>query len=260
MRQVLFGSLVLTLAAPLSAQSAEALIARGDSLQDAIKPIEALAVYRTALALDPASYEILWRAARSQIDVAKSIRGELDYTVAVRDSVYGEAVAFAERAVAADSNGADGWFTLATAMGQRARTKGGRERVRYGREIYNAAARALSLNPDHDGAHHVLGAWHAEVRRLSGVTRFIAQTFMGGGYMDRASWDSSVVHLETAVRGRPGYLFHRLELAEVYVDVDRPADAIAQLEMIPGLADTDVLDLQYRAEAAALLARVRRQR
>lgn len=260
MRQVLFGSLLLTLAAPLGAQSVEAWIARGDSLQDAIKPVEALAAYRAALALDPASYEILWRAARSQIDVAKNIHGEIDDSVAVRDSVYGEAVAFAERAVAADSNGADGWFTLATSMGQRARTKGGRERVRYGREIYSAAARAVSLDPDHDGAHHVLGAWHAEVRRLSGITRFLARTFMGGGYMNRANWDSSVVHLETAVRGRPGYLFHRLELAEVYVEVGRPTDAIAQLEMIPTLVDTDVLDPQYRADAAALLERLRRQR
>ena len=143
-------------------------------------------------------------------------------------------------------------------MGQRARTKGGRERVRYGRDIYNAAARALALNPTHDGAHHVLGAWHAEVRRLSGVTRFVAQTFMGGGYMDRASWDSAIVHLEAAVRGRPNYLFHHLELAEIYVDANRPGDAIAQLELIPSLPDTDVLDARYREEAAALLERLRR--
>jgi tetratricopeptide (TPR) repeat protein len=243
---------------PLHGQSVDALLAHGDSLHDALQPAAALARYKKVLTLVPDHYETLWRAARDQIDVARLIGGDQEYTVRVRDSVYAEAVTYAERAIAADSAGADGWFVLATAMGQRARTKGGRERVRSGREIYQAAARALAREPDHDGAHHVLGAWHAEVRRLSGFTRFFARTFLGGGYLDRASWDSAVTHLEIAVRGRPDYLFHRLELAEIYVEVDRPTEAIAQLEMIPTLPDRDVLDPHHRAVAAALLERLRR--
>lgn len=257
MRWILLGSVLVACAAPVGAQSVDSLLARGDSLRDALQPAAALREFKVALARDAGYYPALWRAAVAQVDVAKQIQGDIDYTVAVRDSVYGEAVAFAERAVAADSNGADGWFTLALAMGQRSRTKGGRERVRYGREIYNAAARSLALDSLQDGAHHILGAWHAEVRRLSGITRFVAQTFLGGGYMDRASWDSAVVHLEAAVRLRPDYIFHRLELAEIYLEVDRPADARAELERIPTLPSHDVLDGQHRRRAAELLAELR---
>lgn len=239
-------------------QTPDDCVVRGDSLHDAIRPAEALAAYREALVLDSAHYGALWRAARSQTDVARTLQGRAPDTVALRDSLFTVAVAYARRAIAADSNGADGWFTLAVSLGQQSRTKGGQERIRYGRDIYDAAARALALNPSHDGAHHVLGAWHAEVRRLSGFTRFLARTLLGGGYMGRANWDSAVVHLEHAVAGRPDYLFHHLELAEIYVDAGRPADAITPLEMIPSLPDHDVLDPEYRARAAALLERLRR--
>lgn len=239
------------------AQTPDPWIARGDSLHDAIQPVEALAAYREALALDSVHYGALWRAARTQADVARMLQGNARDTVALRDSLFTIAVAWARRAIAADSSGADGWFTLALSLGQLSRTKGGQERIRYGKDIYDAAARALTLDPDHDGAHHVLGAWHAEVRRLSGFTRFIARTLLGGGYMGRAQWDSAVVHLEQAVAGRPEYVFHHLELAEIYVDADRPTDAIGPLERIPTLPDRDVLDPLYRARAAALLARLR---
>lgn len=256
MRSVLF-CLLMAVSTPLGAQSVPDLIARADSLHDALKPMDALAACKDALAVAPGEYQVLWRAAQSQIDIAKQIRGEHEYTVGVRDSVYDVAIDFAHQAIAADSNGAEGWTMLAIAMGQRARTKGGRDRVRDGKAIYDAAARALELDSTQDGAHHVLGAWNAEVLRLSGVTRFFAKTFMGGGYMDRANWDSAAAEMQQAIRYRPNYIFHHLELARIYQDMHRPADAIAQLEMIPSLPTTDVLDAQYREEAAALLEELR---
>lgn len=150
---------------------------------------------------------------------------------------------------------------LAQALGRLSRTKGGKERVRYARDIYNEAARALELDPDHDGALHVLGAWHAEVRRLSGVARFFARTVLGGGFLSRAHWDSAVVHLERAVERRPNYLYHRLELAEIYADAGRPDDAIRELERLLALpATSDVMDPAYQRQATTLLGRLRARR
>jgi hypothetical protein len=200
---------------------------------------------------------VLWRLARAQVDLAKTIRGEHDYTKAVRDSVYSVARAYAERAVAADSSDAEGHFVVSLALGELSRTRSGKERVKFAKMIYDEAARALALNPDHDGAQHVLGAWHAEVKRLSGVTRFFAKMLFGAGFMDRASWDSATVHLERAVAVKPDYIHHHLELAEVYVDLKRYADARPQLAVIPTLRDQDVLDGDHRAEAAALLQKIR---
>jgi hypothetical protein len=243
--------------APVSAQTVAERLARADSLHDALKPRDELAELEAVLAAAPTEAQALWRAARAQVDIAKLIKGDHEYTRNVRDSVYQVARAHAERAVAADSTLAEAHFTVALALGQLSLTRSGKDRVRFARTIYDEAARTVALDTAHDGAHHVLGAWHAEIKRLSGVTRFFAKTLFGAGFMDRAHWDSAVVHLERAVALNPTYIHHRLELAQVYVDRKQWPEARAQLEAIPGLPDRDVLDGDHRAAAAALLEKIR---
>ncbi|MGH9259493.1 MAG: tetratricopeptide repeat protein, partial [Acidimicrobiales bacterium] len=153
--------------------------------------------------------------------------------------------------------GADGHFALALVLGRLSRTKGSKERVRFAKVIFDEATRAIEIDSTHDGAHHVLGAWHAEVKRLSGLQRFFAKTLFGGGFLDRGSWDEAVAHLERAVALRPDYIYHRLELAEVYVDRGRYSSARELLVSIEALPVADVLDPQYKEEAAALLGEIR---
>jgi tetratricopeptide (TPR) repeat protein len=255
LRAVLIALACGAFAAPAAAQSLAQRVARGDSLRAALQPDAALEQYRLALALDSTSYAVLWRAAEATTDLAKQLPDDLRLR---RDSLYRAAQAYAEAAVRSDSLGADGHFELAQALGRYARTRGGRERVRYGRIIYDQAARALALNPRHDGAHHVLGAWHAEVKRLSPVTRFLAKTLLGAGFLGRASWDSATAHLEQAVALRPDFIYHRLELAQVYLDRHRPDAARAQLLRIATLPLNDVSDPGYQEEAARLLATLAR--
>lgn len=255
MRLLALAVATLAVSAPVAAQTADDHLAAGDSLHDALDPAAALEHYRAAFALE-SSADAAWRFARSQVDVAKQLQDRR--TAARRDSLYNVATLYAKLAVRLDSTLADAHFALALALGQLSRTKGGKERVQFGREIYSAAARALELDPNHDGAHHVMGAWHAEVLRLSGVTRFLARTLLGADFMALANWDSATAHLERAVAIRPEHVFHRRELGEIYADTDRPADAITQLERATSLAPTtDVLDPLYQREAAELLARLR---
>lgn len=242
---------------PLKAQSPTVLLAAGDSLTAALRPDLALERYEAALGEAPVAYEALSKAGRAAADVAQQIEANDARSRTLRDSLYQLARAYAERAIRADSTDADGHFVLALALGRVSRTRGGRERVRFGRIIYDASARALALRPDHDGAHHVLGAWHAEVKRLPGVTRFWARVLFGAGFLGRAGWDSATTHLERAVELDPQHVYHRLELAEIYVDLQRYADATAQLEAIATLPDGDVMDPRYRRKAAELLDEIK---
>lgn len=242
-----------------AAQSVSELVAAGDATHPYLHPDSALVFYRRALALDSNSYEALWRTSRAIVDIAKQIQENDGAPRARRDSLYDQAKVYADRAIKADSMGAEGHFVLALTLGRQSRTKGGKDKVKFAKVIYDEAALAIKLGPTHDGAHHILGAWHAEVRRLSGASRFFAKMLFGGGFLGRASWDSAIAHLETAVKENPSYIYHRLELAEVYLDRDRPADARAQLEAIAGLADGDVLDPQHRRRAAELLERIRKE-
>lgn len=256
MRVVVASLIFAIIAAAAQAQSVEGELAAGDSLAGALAPAEALEHYRKAFQLDQSNYEVLWKFARAQIDVAKQLEGK-QYRDQ-RDSLFWVASLYADSAGKTNPQDPAGHFMLAQALGRLSRERGGRQRVEFGKQIYEAAARALELDPRHDGAHHVLGAWHAEVMRLSGVARFFARAFLGAGYLNRASWDSAVVHLEQAVDEAPHYIYHRLELAEIYIDLERYTDAKSHLERIAALPpSSDVHDRQYKQEAARLLEAVR---
>ena len=245
-----------TLTAPATAQTYAELIAQGDSLIDALQPTAALEAYRWALRIDSTQAEAMHKFARAQVDVAKQLTDRRSRSR--RDSLYAEAWSWATRAVYADSSNPEGWFQQSVALGRLSRTKGGRERVRFADQIYDAAATAIELDSLHDGAYHVLGAWHAEIQRLSGVTKFFARTLFGADFMSRASWDSALVHLDRSVELKPSYLYHRLELAQVYIDLKRYPEAREQLEAVLALPPTsDVEDPAYQTEAAELLEEIR---
>jgi len=239
------------------AQSAAEHIAKGDSAYHAMHPGDAVRHFQAALAQDSTNYDASWKAARSLADVAKQLEGNADSLKKKRDSLYTVARGHAETAVRVNPQGADGHYALAMVIGRLSRTKGSKERVKFAKVIFDEATKAVELKPDHDGAHHVLGAWNAEVKRLSGFQRFFAKALFGGGFMSVASWDKAVEHLERAVAINPQHIYHRLELAEVYIDLDRYTKARALLESIPALPVGDVMDPRYKQEAAALLQEIR---
>ena len=226
-------------------------VALGDSAGP-MHPDVALRHYQAALASDSLSYEANWKAARAIADVAKQIQGNADSLKHRRDSLYSVGRGYAERAIRADSTRADGHYALAMVLGRLSRTKGSKERVRYAKIIFDEATRAVQIDSNYDNAHHVLGAWHAEVKRLSGIQRFFAKALFGGGFMDKANWDDAVRHLERAVAIAPAHIYHRLELAEVYTDLGRYSKARAQCQAIAALPEFDVMDAQYKKDAAAL--------
>jgi tetratricopeptide (TPR) repeat protein len=225
----------------------------GDSAHAALAPQQALGHYRAALALDSLNYAALWKAGRELVDIAKQITGKDDSSKHLRDSLYTEARACGEAAVRVNPSGADGHFTIGQALGRLSRTKGGKERVRFAKIIYDEGMKAIELDSTHDGAYHLVGAWHAEVKRLSGFEKFFAKTLFGGGFLDKGNWDDAQKYLTRAVALKPKNIFHRLELGEVYVDLGKYSKAREQFTAIASLPIADVLDHTYQQEAKQLL-------
>jgi tetratricopeptide (TPR) repeat protein len=245
---------MLTAQAPLGVA---AHITLGDSAYAALAPQRALGHYRAALALDSTNYAALWKAGREAVDIAKQIDGKDDSSKHVRDSLYVVARAYGEAAVRMNPNGADGHFTVGQALGRLSRTKGGKERVRFAKLIYDEGMKALELDSTHDGANHLIGAWHAEVKRLSGFQKFFAKTLFGGGFLDKGNWDDAQKYLAKAVALKPQNIFHRLELGEVYVDLGHYSKAREQFTAIEPLPIADVLDHEYKQEAKQVLADIK---
>jgi len=245
-------------AATLVAQSASDHVGLGNAAMQVHDLRTALAHYEAALALDSTAYEANWRAAITLLDEGQQIPDSVKSPE--RDSLYARAERLARRAVAADSLGADGHFALAAAVGRASLTMGKKERIRRARLIRDEAQRAIELNPRHDGAYHILGRWNAEIMRLSGLSRFFAKRLLGAGVFGEASWEGAVSNMERAVALDPGRLYHRLELAEIYVDRKRYDDARAELAQLAALPDREIMDSVYRRQGRELAKKIANKR
>lgn len=84
----------------------------------------------------------------------------------VRDSLDAEAVA--------RPSDVDVLHELAVTLGTLTELQGASSKVRTAQELSGVADRILEIDPDHAGAHHVLGRLHAAMMRLGRLERFVA--------------------------------------------------------------------------------------
>jgi tetratricopeptide (TPR) repeat protein len=253
--RIALATLLMLFTAPtLAAQSSAHHVALGVVAMQVHDLHTALAHYEAALALDSTAYEANWRAALALLDEGEQIPDSVKSPE--RDSLYARAERLAHRAVAADSNRAEGHFALAAAVGRASLTMGKKERIRRARIIRDEALRTLAIDPRHDGAYHILGRWNAEIMRLSGLSRFFAKNLLGAGIFKEASWEEAISDMERAVALDPGRLYHRLEMAEIYVDRKRYDDARSELAQLEALPDREIMDSVYRPQAEALAAKI----
>lgn len=239
---------------PLAGQTAADHVALGVAAVEARDLPTGLAHFEAALALDSTDYAANWRTAFALLDQGERIPDSL--AGPERDSLFARAEVLARRAAAADSLGPEGHFAVAATVGRASLTMGKKERIRRARIVRDEALRTLALDPSHDGAYHVLGRWHAEIMRLSGLGRFFAKRFLGAGIFGEASWEHAIANLQKAVELDPERIQHRLELARVYADRKRYEEARDQLGRIASLPDREPLDPLYREHAVALANRI----
>lgn len=237
-------------ASTLTAQT-NGFVARGDSAYDAHRPSDAITHYEAAVAADSSEYEALWKAARSLADLA-----EYEPDKEKRTEMYRRAERLARQAVAVRPNDAEARFHLARAIGRVALSHGPKDRVKFGKEVREHAMEALRLDPDHPGALHVMGMWHAEVRRLPRIARFFAKTFLGGDILGSAKWEEAVRLLSRAVEVDGERIVHHLDLARIYRDIDQHDQARVHYQHVIDGAVTDYNDPRYKQEAAEELRRL----
>jgi tetratricopeptide (TPR) repeat protein len=240
------------IAAPtlLGAQGPADHVALGVAATEARDAAMALEHFEAALEQDSTSYEANWRSALILLDRGEQI--PVQGKSMARDSLYSLAERYARRAVLSDSSGADGHFTLAAAVGRTSLTLGQEARIRRAGLIRDEALRAIELDPRHDGAYHIMGRWNAEIMRLSGIGRFFARNFLGAGIFKEASWEQAIANMEKAAALDPNRIYHHLELARIYADRKREADAETQLHLVESLPLREVMDSVYKRQGAEL--------
>jgi tetratricopeptide (TPR) repeat protein len=246
------GSLSLFLATAAQSQSIAEHMQLGDSAVKSFRPAEALQHFEAIVQQDSTNFEALWKASTNAVDL-----GEFEKDAARREQLFHKGTTLARLAVGQRPGDADALFHLARALGMSALSVGVRDRVRYAREIRDAALKSLEAQPNHGGSLHIMGVWNAEVMRLSGLERFLARTFLGAGFFSLANWEDATRYMERAVEAEPARLTHHLDLARVYRDRDMKEKA---RESYRRVIDGGVLyynDPEYKKQAAAELAKIR---
>ena len=245
MRALFLAATVVT--APLSAQTAAEHIVMGDRDHAAMNAAGALGHYQAAIQADANNAEALWRASREAIDL-----GEFDD--ARRDSLYQLGEQYARRAVQANGTSSMAHFALAKAIGRRALSMGARDRVKFAGEVRKEALESLKYDSTNAGALHVMGRWHANVMRLSGVSRFVAKNILGGKIFDEANWKDAAAYLERAAALEPDRVVHKLELASVYADTKNKDKARAMYQQAIATKPVEYNDARYVEQARTALA------
>lgn len=121
-------------------------------------------------------------------------------------------------------------YALAAVLGAYAEAEGGRAKIRAAKALHEQLEVVFALDPRHPGAHHLLGRLHAAVRRMDGLTRFVATRFFGAGALSDASWAEARRGLEVAVMGDPCVPDHHYQLARLYAERGDPVAARERLE------------------------------
>lgn len=238
--------------ARVAAQTAAEHIAMGDKDHLAMHAPVALHHYEEAIKADPKSYEALWKATREAVDV-----GEYNSDDKERERLYATAELYARRAVDVNASDAEGHAQLARALGKKALSLGKKDQVKYAGDVRAAALEALKINPKHPAALHVMGKWNYEVKKLSGITRFMAKTFLGGKVFDSANWEDAQRFMEESTALDPTRLIHHLDLARVYAARDNKDKAREQYDATIKATATEFNDKHYQREASEEIKDVR---
>jgi tetratricopeptide (TPR) repeat protein len=226
------------------------LIRQGDQAMQRLEPAAALGFYQSAVTRDPSNYEALWKAGRTLIDL-----GELERRGNSQKDKYNKALKYAERAVKVKPDGAEGHFVRAYALGRVALFEGGKTKIRLSKEIKTEALRAIDLDPLHDGAYHLMGAWNYNIADLNFMERTIANTILGGVPKD-ASFENAAGYYEKAIQVNPDHVNHHLEYARTLLRLDRKDQARAELQKALDLPARDLDDRSHKEEARRLMDRL----
>ena len=148
-------------------------------------------------------------------------------------------------------------FGLAVILGLRTEREGGRTKIGLASELNKELDKILVLDPMHARARHLRGRLNAAVLRMSGITRFIATTIMGGAELKKATWpiaESDLVFAELKV---PGVSDHHMQLAKLYRDTKRPELALVEVDHVLAMPFRSTMETAVHDEALKLQKKLR---
>ena len=221
------------------------LAAEAERVYAAFDNSKALEIYQQIYRIAPEYPNILFRMVRSHVDGGEALADKGDDSAKRH---YERALHYAKLALEQFPDDAEAHVLMATALGRMALFSGGKQKVRYSRQVKEHLDRALELDPDSAQAHVVMGAYHREVATLNWFLRKFAVKLFGG--LPKVSLEDSLKHTRRALELRPDWIYAYLSLGETYWEMGQKAKARGAGPRALELPLTDHRDRIYQAEAS----------
>lgn len=225
------------------------VVAEADAAFDRDEPARALVLLERRLSSHPGDYPARWRAARASL-----VLGVLATDPETKVEFFERAVTHGDTAVALEPNGIDGLYWAAAATGRDALRHGPRTSTRMIQRLWDLTHRVLELDPEHPGAHNILGKLNQEVMSLSTLERVIGRLLFRIDPLREASWDRALDHHFRAVRADPSVVLFRMDLGVTWAELGCPDHAREQLELALGLPESYPVDGYFKTGMREVLA------
>ena len=213
----LLGVLALVCSAA-RAETAEELIAKGDSFDKRFQPSEALEFFLPAEKLEPNNAELLVR-------IARQYRHLMSETSSKKEKLRlgNISLEFAQRAATLAPKNAEAQLSPAISYGKMLPFMGSKDQVDASPKIKEAVDRTLQLNPKNDNAWHILGRWNRVLADINPVKRLLAGALYGN--LPVTTHEAAEKCLLKAIALNPNRLMHYVELGRIYAAMGRKEDA-----------------------------------
>lgn len=192
----------------------------------------------------PGYFEAAWKLARAQYWLGGHLPrggGTPRLNEDERRAAFERGIDAARKAIGAQANRPEGHFWLAANMGALAESFGLRAGIKYRKPIREALELVLKIDPafQHGSADRALGRWYFKVPRLFGGSK-----------------EKSEQHLRKSLTYNPTSCASHFFLAETLLEMDRKAEAIAELQRVidaPVDPEWAPEDREFKVKATALL-------
>ncbi|HVN47622.1 MAG TPA: hypothetical protein VMU30_02255 [Bacteroidota bacterium] len=227
------------------------LLAEGDHYSEKLfNDQKALQSFQAALALAPNDYELLWRMSRTYADIGEHMPHKTDEEKKNQLEIYDRSLEFAQKAIAANTNGSMGYTRRAITNGRIALFRGVWESIDIVKQIKADCEKAIQLDPQNAAAYYVLGRAHMKVCEKPKMIRWP----LG---LSWANMDDAIQNYEKSIALRPDFVMYRLDCAKAYIEENEYDKATLHLRKISTLAKANEDDDEFKKEAAQLLETIK---
>lgn len=217
-RSVLLGGAFFLFTGVMNADTAEALIAKGDVFDKQLKAAEALESYLPAEKLEPKNAQLMVRIARQYRHLMSDASDKNEKLRLGRVSLE-----YAQRAATLAPNNSEAQLSPAISYGKMAPFLPSKEQANASSQIKQSVDRALQLDPKNDTAWYILGRWNRVLADMNLLKRMLAGALYGS--LPVTTNEAAEKCLLKAIAINPNRLMHYIELGRIYSAMGRKEDA-----------------------------------